>query len=62
MPQVAVPDVIGQSREDAQRVLEEAGLVVEVQQFFGNRVIRQTPGAGETVDLGTTVTILATFG
>ncbi|GAB4082914.1 Stk1 family PASTA domain-containing Ser/Thr kinase [Modestobacter muralis] len=62
LPQVAVPDVIGQSREDAQRVLEEAGLVVEVQQFFGNRVIRQTPGAGETVDLGTTVTILATFG
>lgn len=62
LPQVAVPDVTGQSRDDAQRVLEEAGLDVEVQQFFGNRVIRQTPAAGETVDLGTTVTILATFG
>jgi len=62
LPQVAVPDVLGQSRDDAQRILEEAGLDVEVQQFFGNRVIRQTPGAGETVELGTTVTILATFG
>ncbi|MFQ1001014.1 Stk1 family PASTA domain-containing Ser/Thr kinase [Modestobacter sp. SSW1-42] len=61
-PLIAVPDVIGQSRDDAQRTLEEAGLDVEVQQFFGNRVIRQTPGAGETVELGTTVTILATFG
>jgi len=62
LPQVAVPDVLGMSRDDAARTLEKAGLEVQVQQFFGNEVIRQNPGAGETVDLGTTVTILATFG
>lgn len=62
LPQVAVPEVTGRSRDDAEQVLREAGLKVEVQQFFGNKVIRQNPAAGETVDLGTTVTILATFG
>jgi beta-lactam-binding protein with PASTA domain len=62
LPQVAVPDVTGKSRDDAEQILREAGLEVEVQQFFGNKVIRQTPGKGETVDIGTTVTILATFG
>jgi beta-lactam-binding protein with PASTA domain len=62
LPQVVVPDVTGQSRDDAERVLREAGLAVEVQQFFGNRVIRQTPDPGASVDLGSTVTILATFG
>jgi beta-lactam-binding protein with PASTA domain len=62
LPQVAVPKVTGESRDDAERILKEAGLEVEVQQFFGNTVIRQNPSPGETVDIGTTVTILATFG
>jgi serine/threonine-protein kinase len=62
LPQVAVPDVTGKNKDDAVGMLEEAGLAVQVQQFFGNRVFRQTPAAGETVDIGTTVTILVTFG
>jgi serine/threonine-protein kinase len=62
LPQVAVPDVTGKSKDDAIATLKEAGLKAEVQQFFGNRVFRQTPSAGETVDVGSTVTVLVTFG
>nr|WP_204332606.1 Stk1 family PASTA domain-containing Ser/Thr kinase [Geodermatophilus sabuli] len=62
VPQVAVPDVVGTSQEEATAALQAAGLRVEVSQFFGNRVLRQTPRAGEVVDIGTGVTILVTFG
>ena len=62
LPQVAVPDVTGEDKDEATRILTEAGLEVQVTQFFGNRVFRQTPSAGETVDIGTSVTILVTFG
>ncbi|MCW2620215.1 MAG: spk, partial [Modestobacter sp.] len=62
LPQVAVPDVTGKNRDEATAILQKAGLKVEVTQFFGNRVLRQTPNAGETVDIGTSVTILVTFG
>jgi serine/threonine-protein kinase len=62
LPQVAIPDVTGKNRDEATAILEKAGLKVEVTQFFGNRVLRQTPSAGETVDIGTSVTILVTFG
>jgi eukaryotic-like serine/threonine-protein kinase len=62
LPQVAVPNVVGKDKDEATQVLTEAGLKVEVTSFFGNRVFRQTPSAGETVDLGSSVTILATFG
>jgi eukaryotic-like serine/threonine-protein kinase len=62
LPQVAVPDVTGKKKDDAVKVLQAAGLKVEVQQFFGDDVLRQTPSAGETVEIGSTVTILVTFG
>jgi serine/threonine-protein kinase len=62
LPQVAVPNVVGKDKDDAVQLLQQAGLKVEITQFFGNRVFRQTPSAGETVDIGTSVTILATFG
>jgi serine/threonine-protein kinase len=62
LPQVAVPDVTGKKKDDAVAALQEAGLKVEVQQFFGSNVLRQTPSAGQTVDVGSTVTILVTFG
>jgi beta-lactam-binding protein with PASTA domain len=62
LPQVAVPNVVGKDKDDAIRLLQEAGLKVEVTQFLGNRVFRQSPAAGETVEIGTSVTILATFG
>ncbi|MGK5113462.1 Stk1 family PASTA domain-containing Ser/Thr kinase [Geodermatophilus sp. CPCC 205506] len=62
VPQVTVPDVVGSSEADARAALEAAGLKVEVNEFFGNRVLRQSPAAGEVVDIGTQVTILVTFG
>jgi serine/threonine-protein kinase len=62
LPQVAVPDVTGKKKDDAVKALADVGLKAQVQQFFGNNVLRQTPAAGETVDLGSTVTILVTFG
>jgi serine/threonine-protein kinase len=62
VPQVPVPDVVGTSQEEATAALQAAGLRVQVSQFFGNRVLRQTPRAGEVVDIGTEVTILVTFG
>jgi eukaryotic-like serine/threonine-protein kinase len=62
LPQVAVPNVTGKKKDDAVEILQQAGLKAQVQQFFGSNVLRQTPGAGETVDMGTTVTILVTFG
>ncbi len=60
--QVTVPNVVGQARDDAVAALEAVGLTVDVTQFFGDTVLRQTPGAGEVVDPGTSVTILVTFG
>ncbi|SNX95006.1 serine/threonine protein kinase [Geodermatophilus sabuli] len=62
LPQVTVPDVVGKSEDEAVAALEAAGLQAKVSQFFGNRVLRQTPSAGEVVDIGTSVTILVTFG
>jgi beta-lactam-binding protein with PASTA domain len=61
LPQVQVPDVTGKSADDAAKILTAAGLKVKTQKFFGNRVLRQTPAAGQTVDQGTEVTILLTF-
>jgi serine/threonine-protein kinase len=62
LPQVQVPDVVGRSQQEATALLQQAGLQVQVSQFFGDRVIRQSPAAGQTVDIGTPVTILVTFG
>ncbi|SDO67598.1 serine/threonine protein kinase [Geodermatophilus sp. DSM 45219] len=62
LPQVQVPDVVGRSQAEASTVLQQAGLQVQVSQFFGDKVFRQSPAAGETVEIGTPVTILVTFG
>jgi serine/threonine-protein kinase len=62
LPQVQVPDVVGRSQQEAAALLQQAGLQVQVNQFFGDRVIRQSPAAGQTVDIGTSVTILLSFG
>jgi eukaryotic-like serine/threonine-protein kinase len=53
--------VVGRSQQEATALLEQAGLQVQVSQFFGDRVFRQSPAAGQTVDIGTPVTILVTF-
>ena len=62
MPQVQVPDVGGKSAAEAKRILAAAGLKVETSSWItGDRVVGQTPKAGETVDQGTTVKILLSF-
>ncbi|TYP88361.1 serine/threonine-protein kinase [Blastococcus xanthinilyticus] len=62
VPLVAVPDVVGKSGDEATAILQAAGLQVEATRFFGNSVLRQSPAAGETVERGTPVTILLSFG
>ncbi|WP_448607914.1 Stk1 family PASTA domain-containing Ser/Thr kinase [Geodermatophilus sp. URMC 60] len=62
LPQVQVPDVVGRTQQEAAALLQQAGLQVKVSQFYGDRVFRQSPAAGQTVDIGTPVTILVTFG
>ncbi len=58
VPVVEVPDVTGKKGDQAKKILEELGLVVEVREFFGNKVVVQNPPAGQTVDKGSTIEIL----
>jgi beta-lactam-binding protein with PASTA domain len=58
-----VPDVVGETQEDAERILAEAGFNVNVVQSSDTRrprgeVIQQSPPAGEEADAGDTVTIV----
>jgi len=62
LPQVQVPDVVGRTQAEATSLLQQAGLKVQVSEFFGERVLRQSPAAGQTVEIGTPVTILVSFG
>jgi eukaryotic-like serine/threonine-protein kinase len=62
VPLVEVPDVVGLNEADATAKLQEVGLQVESTRFFGDRVFRQSVSPGETVEQGTKVTILLTFG
>jgi serine/threonine-protein kinase len=57
-PLVAVPDVRDRKVEDARAVLEESGFAVEVRgtQIL-DRVFAQSPGAGERVPVGSTITL-----
>ncbi len=62
VPQVKVPDVRGKSSTEAKRILEEAGLEVETDAWLtGDRVVGQNPKPGQTVDHGSTITILLSF-
>jgi hypothetical protein len=66
---VAVPDVLGLSPDDARKQLEAAGLKADTQQagggfldqFLGQspQVCQTSPPAGDRVDPGTTVTVIA---
>ncbi|MEP6909763.1 MAG: Stk1 family PASTA domain-containing Ser/Thr kinase [Actinomycetota bacterium] len=61
LPKVEVPDVRGNSRDQANSTLSSLGLKVKVRDVFskepGNTVIAQFPIAHATVDKGTTVQI-----
>jgi serine/threonine-protein kinase len=60
--QVTVPDVTGQSLTQATATLTAAGLQITSSTFItGDKVVRQSPGKGETVDQGTTVSVLLSF-
>jgi serine/threonine-protein kinase len=65
-PQVAVPSVIGQDKEDARATLEDAGLGVSVEEVESeaekDEVIGQDPEGGLEVDKGTTVTLTVSEG
>jgi serine/threonine-protein kinase len=63
VPQVTVPDVRGMSEEEATAALQKVGLEASSTSFIaGDRVFQQSPQAGETVDQGSTVRILISFG
>ncbi|MGY2067345.1 Stk1 family PASTA domain-containing Ser/Thr kinase [Blastococcus sp. SYSU DS0619] len=62
VPLVTVPDVVDMPEAEAIATLQAAGLQVEATRFFGDRVIRQSIKPGETVEKGTKITILLTFG
>jgi serine/threonine-protein kinase len=64
---VPVPAVEGQSREDAERALTEAGFKVEVEEAFSDSVpagdvISQSPQGGRQATKGRTVTITVSRG
>ncbi|MEV0689218.1 Stk1 family PASTA domain-containing Ser/Thr kinase [Streptomyces sp. NPDC050388] len=56
---VAVPNIVGQPLKDAQKALQDIGLVVEIKgsQDPNSLVFRADPGPGNPVDKGTTVTL-----
>ncbi|HEX6074417.1 MAG TPA: Stk1 family PASTA domain-containing Ser/Thr kinase [Micromonosporaceae bacterium] len=58
-PQVEVPEVEGKHRDEAVRILEEAGFKVNLLDFpYGDDIVRQqSPSGGDTTDEGGTVTI-----
>ena len=62
LPQVKVPDVTGMTQAEATAALQNAGLEIEVTEFFGDQVQRQSPPPGETVEIRTTVKVLTSFG
>jgi beta-lactam-binding protein with PASTA domain len=59
---VAVPDVVGSPREEAERTLQDAGLQVSVSEEESDEepgtVLRQEPGAGAQLARGRTVTLV----
>lgn len=61
---IALPDVRGMSRDEAERVLQEKGFSVHVREVRGGRsrctVVEQEPAAGTSVDKDATVTLTVT--
>jgi beta-lactam-binding protein with PASTA domain/predicted Ser/Thr protein kinase len=64
---VRVPDVVGETEDDATDILEDAGFEVEVEREFNPEVRRtevfeQDPEAGERLERGETVTLAVSRG
>lgn len=65
--QVAVPDVTGISKEDAEKQLSKLGLKIgNITEEFSNKpagtVLRQSPGAGDRMDKGKSVDLVVSKG
>ena len=60
-PPVRVPNVVDRGRAEAVRILRDAGLRVSIEEPLGvtplDRVLRQSPGGGDTVPKGTIVVL-----
>jgi eukaryotic-like serine/threonine-protein kinase len=60
-PPVRVPNVVDRGRAEAVRILRDAGLRVSVEEPLGvtplDRVLRQSPGGGDTVPKGSVVVL-----
>ena len=65
-PPVAVPNVVGQDKDDARATLQQAGFAVNVQPVDSgepeDQVIGQDPGAGTELEKGSSVTISVSRG
>lgn len=64
---VQVPDVVNYSESDARAALETAGFTVRINREFSDKVdegfvMSQTPGAGQKLDKGSSVTITVSKG
>jgi eukaryotic-like serine/threonine-protein kinase len=64
---VQVPDVVGETEDDATQTLEDAGFEVEVEREFNedvrrNEVFEQEPEAGQRLERGETVTVTVSRG
>jgi eukaryotic-like serine/threonine-protein kinase len=64
---VQVPDVVGETEDDATQTLKDAGFEVEVEREFNedvrrNEVFEQDPEAGQRLERGETVTITVSRG
>jgi serine/threonine-protein kinase len=57
--EIEVPGVVGQSRDDAEDKLKDAGFDVSASGGDGSPVVAQSPGGGEKAKVGSTVTITA---
>ncbi|MFN2496206.1 MAG: Stk1 family PASTA domain-containing Ser/Thr kinase [Pseudonocardiaceae bacterium] len=65
-PTVAVPDVVGTSRDQAQRNITGAGLTPQLQEIDSSapkdQVLKQDPPGGTAVEAGSTVTLTVSRG
>lgn len=64
---VAVPDVVGKTEDEAQKMIEDAGLIVDVESSYDDnvesgKVISASPSVGVEVKEGSTVTIVVSKG
>jgi len=66
LPEVTIPDVIGDARAAAETALTDLGLKVKVNEKFDNEaagnILTATPDVGSKVTKGTTVTLVASKG